>query len=327
MHRLVRIALTVSLLSLLAATSVAQHVAYQFKQTPHDSVTISAGDRPLLRYMHAPLNDATKEAREQTYKVFHHVFDPADGSRLVTKGPGGQYTHHRGLYFGWNKVSYGDGKKADVWHCSGDAFQSHEKFLKQDVTADKATQAVLIHWHGPLKEVFAEEERELQISSKAGASAQGTQIDFFSTVRTKAGPIMLDGDPQHAGFHFRADNEVAEKTKAQTYYLRPDGKDEPGKTRNWDHKGRDPRTVNLAWNAMSFMLGEQRYTALYIDHPQNPKEARYSERDYGRFGSYFEYQLTDATPLKVKYRVWLQRGELTVEQCSKLAAEFVSTTK
>jgi hypothetical protein len=45
--------------------------------------------------------------------------------------------------------------------------------------------------------------------------------------------VTLDGDPQHAGFHFRADNEVAAKTSKQTVFTRPDGTDQPGKTRNW----------------------------------------------------------------------------------------------
>ncbi len=148
----------------------------------------------------------------------------------------------------------------------------------------------------------------------------GTLLDFASRVESKVGKVKLDGDPQHAGFHFRADNEVAEKTKAQTYFLRPDGKGKPGETRNWpaqkDH-------VNLPWNAMSFVLGGERYTALYLDHPANPKEARFSERDYGRFGSYFEYELDEKKPLEVRYRLWLQKGEMTVAEAARLSADFV----
>ena len=49
--------------------------------------------------------------------------------------------------------------------------------------------------------------------------------------------MRLDGDPQHAGFHFRANQEVAKNGKENTYYLRPDGKGKLGDTRNWDPKG------------------------------------------------------------------------------------------
>jgi hypothetical protein len=104
---------------------------------------------------------------------------------------------------------------------------------------------------------------------------------------------------------------VSAKTPKQTYYLRPDGKGQPGATRNWPGQ---KQHVNLPWNAMSFVVGGQRYTALYLDKPTNPKEARFSERDYGRFGSYFEYNLSKEKPLEVNYRVWVQRGELTGEE-------------
>jgi hypothetical protein len=63
---------------------------------------------------------------------------------------------------------------------------------------------------------------------------------------------------------------------------------------------------------------------LRINHPDNTRETRGSERDYGRFGDYFEYDLTPGKPLKLKYRVWVQEGEMTVEQCSALASSFVN---
>ena len=76
--------------------------------------------------------------------------------------------------------------------------------------------------------------------------------------------------------------------------------------------------------AMSFMLKGKRYTVLYLDHPSNPKPARYSERAYGRFGSYFVADVTEDMPLNVKYRVWIQPGEMTGDECAKLSADFNS---
>ncbi|MFO0968182.1 MAG: DUF6807 family protein [Gemmataceae bacterium] len=107
----------------------------------------------------------------------------------------------------------------------------------------------------------------------------------------------------------------------QTYYLRPDGKGKLGETRNWDAKKGGP--VNLPWNVMSFVIDGQRYSVLYIDHPDNPGEKRYSERDYGRFGCYFAYDLTKEHPLHVRYRVWLQKGEMTAEQAEAMREAFV----
>jgi hypothetical protein len=301
-------------------TKTAPTPAFAWHDTPGEyaELTFGPSSRPVLRYMCKPLDESSKEAREQTYKVFHHLYDPA-GKLLVTKGPGGQYTHHRGLFFGFNRVSYGDGKKCDVWHCTGDAHQSHDGFLASEAGPVLGRHRVTVGWHGPGKETFATEQRELAVYQLPG----GHLVEFRSRVATNVGPVRLDGDPQHAGFHFRAAQEVAEKTKSQTYYLRPDGPGKLGETRNWDPKtGKGP--VNLPWNAMSFVIGGKRYTAVYLDHPRNPKEARYSERDYGRFGSYFEYDLTADRPLEVAYRVWLQEGEMTADQCTALSHDFVA---
>jgi hypothetical protein len=277
------------------------------------------GQRPVLRYAYRPLDESSKEAREQTYKIYHHLYSP-DGKHLLTKGPGGLFTHHRGLFYGFNRVSYDAGKaKADVWHCSGDAHQSHQGFLATEAGPVLGRHQLKIHWHGPGKKVFAEEQRELTVYHVPG----GQLVEFASRLASRAGKIMLDGDPQHAGFHFRAANEVAEKTKQQTYFLRPDGAGKTGATRNWDAKTRDPQSVNLPWNAMSFVVGGERFTAAYLDKPTNPKEARYSERDYGRFGSYFEHTLAEDKALDVNYRLWLQAGEMKVEEVRRLSQDFV----
>jgi len=114
---------------------------------------------------------------------------------------------------------------------------------------------------------------------------------------------------------------VADKTKDQTYFLRPDGKGEMGKERNYPQ---DKQMVNLPWNAMSFVVGGRRYTAAYLDRPANPKEARYSERTYGRFGSYFVAECSDAKPLTVAYRLWLQEGEMTADGVKARSEDFVN---
>ena len=75
---------------------------------------------------------------------------------------------------------------------------------------------------------------------------------------------------------------------------------------------------------MSFVVGGKRYSVLRINHPSNPKETRGSERDYGRFGDYFEFDLTPSTPLKLRYRIWVQEGEMTQEECEKMEASFIA---
>lgn len=280
-----------------------------------DGDRLTFGGDPVALYVRPELDESSPEAREQTFKPFHHLFAP--NGRLLTKGPGGLFTHHRGLFFGYNRVRYGEGKEADVWHARGKAYQSHREAISEEAGPVLARHRLEIGWHGQEGEIFAIETREVTIY----ATEEGHFVDFAAKVETRAGRVELDGDPQHAGVHFRADNHVADVSKDQTYYLRPDGRGEPGQTRNWEPKtGEGP--VNLPWNAMSFVIDDDRFTVAYLDHPRNPKEARYSERDYGRFGSYFEYELTDETPLEVRYRLWIQPGELTGERAAALDADF-----
>ena len=97
-------------------------------------------------------------------------------------------------------------------------------------------------------------------------------LDWSTELTTKLDKVRLDGDPQHAGFHFRATQEVSKETAKKTYYLRPDGKGKEGETRNWDAKDKkDAKTVNLPWDACCFETGGKRWTALRINAPRQPE--------------------------------------------------------
>jgi hypothetical protein len=287
---------------------------FEWRDTPSRYSELSWASRPVLRYMYEALDDSTPERRDETYKVYHHVYDPR-GRRFLTKGPGGLFPHHRGLFYGFNRISYGD-RRADVWHCRDGEFQAHESFLAAEAGPVIGRHRLAISWHGQDGGVFAQEEREMSVVQVP----RGVLIEFASRLSSTVGKVQLAGDPQHAGFQFRATQDVPDKTKDRTYYLRPDGRDQPGSFRNWPD---NVEQVNLPWNALSFVVDDQRYTCCYLDHPENPKPARYSERDYGRFGSDFEYELDEGKPLLVKYRLWLQEGEMTVEQVREHSDTFV----
>jgi hypothetical protein len=281
---------------------------FSWHDTKNDFMDLKFGDRPVLRYMYTTFDDSTKEKRDLTYKVYHHLYDP-EGKLLVTKGPGGMFPHHRGLYYGFNNITYGN-KKADIWHCTGDAYQSHEKFVASEAGPVLGRHRLEIAWHGVKKEVFAKEERELTVYNVPG----GQLVEFAARLNSTGEKIKLDGDPQHAGFQFRAAQEVAEKTAKQTYYVRPDGIGKPGEAK---------QDGDYPWKAMSFVLGQDRFTACYLDKPTNPKPAKYSERDYGRFGSYFVAEATPEKPLDVNYRVWLQKGEMKQPDVAAQSTNFV----
>jgi hypothetical protein len=286
-----------------------------------DFTELRFGTRPVLRYHYRAYDEGSKESRNRTYKVFHHLFSPK-GDVLTTGGlsddPDVHSPHHRGIFYGFNRIRYGDGKTADTWHCTNGAYQAHDRFLAIEAGPVLGRHRLAISWHGQDKQAFLQEERELTVYNVPG----GQLVEFASRLRPSAGSVKLDGDPQHAGVQFRADNEVFAKTSDQTIFIRPDGAGKPGETRNWDPNTRKG-PVNMPWNAMSFVLKSKRYTVAYLDHPKNPKEARFSEREYGRIGSYFEYTLEKDKPLTVNYRFWLQDGLMKLEEIAALSTNFI----
>jgi hypothetical protein len=297
------------------APDTAAGEGFVWNDTAGKHVDLLLGKRPVLRYMYqAYENDPAK--RDLNNKPFHHLFDPA-GQRLVTKGQGGFETHHQGLFFGFTSCTF-DGGKCNTWYCHDGEHELHKKFAAQTAGPVLGRHRMEIDWNDRDGKTFCRELRELSAYAVNG----GTLVEFASRLRSVRGTVVLDGDPHHAGFQFRADDELNKRRK-EVYFLRTTGKGTLGEEKN------DKSMVSLPWNAMSFMLGETRFTALYIDHPRNPKPAPYSERTYGRFGSTPGKQTLreDGPPLELNYRIWLQAGELTVEQAAAHATAFTEPPK
>ena len=113
-----------------------------------------------MKCMYEALDDESAERRAETCKVYHHLFSPT-GCCLITKGPGGLYPHHRGLFYGFNKISYGDGQTADVWHCRDGESQTHEETISRICGPVFGRDVNRIWWRGKDGEPFAEELREM----------------------------------------------------------------------------------------------------------------------------------------------------------------------
>ncbi len=315
---------------------------YRVVEKPNDYVDVVRHNHTLVRFINKKHDE---KDHYLTFKPFHQVFAPSWGipEKEINLTSGAHpktaeflFPHHRGIFYGFNKITYGDKKTADIWHGEKNVYSQCDKIMI-DNNFSKAfgRYTAAISWHGMDGATFAEEQRELTVFdvSDAEKKSAATMIDLVSVLTTKLDKVKLDGDPQHAGLHFRAAQDVAmtieaEKAAAkkenrpvklpETYYLRPDGQGKPGEYRNWDAKAKEPKAINLPWNACSFVTQGKRYTVLRMSHPDNPKDSRGSERDYARFGDYFEYELTPKTPLKVQYRFWIQPGEMTKDQCEAL---------
>jgi hypothetical protein len=307
--------------SLLAADETFSWV----EDADHKTCELRLGDQPVVRYMYA-YDPSTKESLHDTYKAYHHVFGPGTGTR-ITKGPGGEFTHHRGLYVAWNKTGY-EGKSSDFWHCTKGDHQKHIRFVDRSADAKRGAMTSEIHWADADDKPVIVEHRTLEVAKLAvdGQEGHGWTIDFRSRLESRRGSITLDGDRQHAGFQFRADQPVAESKGAR--YVRPAGFPEQADAFQVDDRNAPEGHINLNWLTMTYELAGQRYNIQYCEDPALPKPSRYSERPYGRFGAFFKTTLEADKPLTLRYRVYVTTGDTpTREACQKRYDEFAAGLK
>jgi hypothetical protein len=270
---------------------------YKWVKKGQYSTQLTKDGKSLIQYEHPAFNI---ENRESTYKPFHHVFDPETGT-LITKGIGGLYSHHRGIYFGYNKISINGAEPIDIWHNHNGEHSEHSEIIEEIAGPVLGGHTVRIEWKDTLAQTFAIETRTIRVFY---AESQMI-IDFQSILRSSGSDtIELNGDRHHAGVQFRAANEVSENTES-TFYTRPANLNHVSPTHEIDSID----IHDLPWNAMTFTLNEKSYTVAYLSHPSNPKGSEMSERRYGRFGEFFPYTITPENPLEVKYRFIITQGQ------------------
>lgn len=271
---------------------------FEWSEAGKNSSRLSFNGQGVLQYEHP---DFDTSRHMNTHKPFHHVFKPT-GDEFITKGDSaGLYPHHRGIFFGYRNITVGD-KEVNVW-AGRNGFSEHAEVIEQYAGPVMGGHEVKIHWKDGDGENFIEERREV----RAFRQPEGQSlIDFQSTLRTLGGPVMLDGDRQHAGVHFRAAEIVAER-RDETRYIRPANLSHVAATD--EIKGED--IYDLPWNAINYVVDESgnKITVAYMSHPENPDDAEMSERLYGRFGEFFPYEVTENDPLNIKYRFWVKEGE------------------
>lgn len=313
-----------ALLALLLLFDAAPASArFSWTDTEGKQLELTFQNRPVARYVYEAIDESSPQRRDETYKPFCHIYRPDKREDFLTKGPGGKFTHHRGIYYGFSKISYTDRdgkqwKNVDTWHCRK-AHQVHRSFAAKEADEKSAHFTSVIDWVGDDGQVFATEERTMRFSYPV----KDLVVDFESKLTPTVPSLRLDGDPQHAGFHFRAHNDVHDVSPNATYYIRPgSGIGQPGIAINWTPKTDNDQTRDLPWKGMCFLLDNKFFTVAYLDHPGNPKPARASERQYGRFGTYFATDVIPEKPLSVRYRLVIRQGEMTVEEITKLSEDF-----
>ena len=279
-----------AIVACLTATTPAAEKSDGFRHEEGQTLDILRDGKPLVRYMYA-FDDSDARTRESTYKAYHHVFDPS-GQNVITKGPGGKFTHHRGIFIGWSKLGHA-GKRYDTWHMKNSSIV-HRKFVRTEATADRASVTSLIHWNNPEGEPMIEETRTLTVHFTDDTAH--LLADFETELKAVNGDVELNGDPEHAGVQYRPHNDVV-SNKSSKYTFHAD-----------DVNPKSDR--DLPWVALTYQVNEGVYTVQHMRHPDNPGKSLYSAyRDYGRFGNFFVTTIPDGETLTLRYRFRIITGE------------------
>jgi hypothetical protein len=289
---------------MLSTVPSAARADYSFADTPGDHLDILKDGKPLLRWQYA-FDKSTPERLHDTYKPYLHFLD-SEGKEPITKGPGGDFTHHRGWFLGWSKITTPDGGSVDRWHMKGGNI-IQQKILSKKAEKDSATFTVLLHWEGKTEAPILEEERTFTVLP-APAPAY-VQVEMSTQIKALTGETKLDGDPEHAGLQFRPAGNI-ERPLTSYIYPKPDA--DP-------HKDRD-----YPWVAENMTVNGKRYSVAFLNHPDNPTDTPISAyRDYGRFGAFFHTVVPANGKVSLKGRILVSEGTaLSPEQIQKAANAF-----
>ena len=241
---------------------------------------------------------------EGQIKPFLHVFG-ADGELVTNPGldksgkGAGLFNHHRGIFIGWNRVS-SDLGKYDMWHKGGSGNARYDIVKFENVTGKTSAKIVAhIKWRATKKDDQGNDVmiRELRTFNVSRPKNEYTQIDASFEMLAERN-VSLSGDLQHAGVHFRAHTEVANRKGETSYLWEP--KSAKGKGRVIDDKHE--------WVRLLFPIGKRWYTAQEMNSPNNGVK-ELSWRDYGRFGYFLPKDLKKGDPFNLNFRFVVQEVE------------------
>ena len=266
---------------------------FALQDAPGKYLDVSLDGRVVARYVYA-CDRSTPQRQEETNKPYLHVFD-AEGKAPITKGPGGLYTHHRGIFIGWQQILFQD-ERYNHWEM-GNGPIVHQKFLVQEAGPEQATVASLTHWNDIAGKPIIEEQRTMAFHRAPGPFR--LMIDFAATLNAPRGNVRLEADPEHGGVQYRPADESEGLVKKETVYVFP------------KEHAEVMSNVDYPWVGETYTLKGKHYSVVDLNHPHNPKGTKFSAyRDYGRFGAYVKAEIASGQSLTLKYRFLVADGPM-----------------
>jgi len=288
----------------LFATAVAHGAAFTFSKT-NNHLDILRNGKIWLRTMTTPYSS---KHPEDTYKVFTHIYDFA-GKAPITKGPGGKYSHHRGLFIGWRDTRH-NGDPSDTWHMKN-ASQRHRAWKSTGIEGDAAVQVEAVDWCDERGKTFLHETRTIRVQPGAN---DARIIDFESELAPVNCDVEFRGDPHHGGMQVRLANEVIDHPDTTRFIL-------PKGASRLDYD----RVVGAWWVCCSAVINGSRYWILHMTPQSNPTgQPVYAIRPYGRLGAFFEPDVSKGEKLDLRFRIIVSKMQLDREQCQALYDSYRS---
>ena len=300
---------TVTCTATLTSGKAKRKETFSFRETPGKHFDVLLNSKPVTRYM-CERDTTDDDTKHNTYKVYNHVFDET-GEKFLTKGAGGKFTHHRGIFIGFSRTT-ADGKKFDTWHMRNN-IQKHVKIASKTAGPVLARYTATINWNEGEDKPIITEQREITLYNQGDSAIM--LMDFRTKLTAVRGDTILDGDPEHAGCQYRPHNDVAGNKSAKYLFH----KDKPNLKKDKD----------LPWAALTYKLNDKQYHVQHMSGPAIPKGNTYSAyRDYGRFGAYFKKPIAKGETLELRYRFYVAKGDMPDrKEFAKRYAAFATPPK
>lgn len=282
-----------------------------FDESDKDRIAVVESGRGVLTFVRGAVLAAGVQGRYRRCGYLHPVYD-LDGAVLTDDFPR-DHPHHRGLSWAWPRVEY-VGHRYDMWHIA-DLKRRFKKVLHREAGPVCAVLRVANEW--VLKDHAAVDELIEFCVWRAGEV--GRAVDVFLTLTARDRPVVIGGrlteSKGYGGFNVRF------APRRDTVLFGPNG--------------RQPDVVNrvpMAWSdlAARFVAGSDRVSGLAIfEGPDNPGfPSGWSNRTYGYLNPAWpglgKHQLVQGRPLRLRYRVWIHRGDAIAGKAVQAQKVFAS---
>ncbi len=290
-----------------ARTVWAASSPFRISQQP-DYVTIYEGELPVLRYVRGEIlaPGVPEDRRRSTY--VHPVYS-LDGKPLTDDFPADHH-HHRGMSWMWLKVVSGE-LSGDLWTLKG-VHQRFERLITPAIYDDSVLLRVRNGWyHDASGRKLLDETVSLRVHR---ADGKLRLIDCELRLSASTDPVTIGVSATgYSGFGIRFAEGADKQIRVPSGLI---SKDEDRKPHQWaDYSSR-------------FSGQPGRDGIAILDNSRNPNSPPgWTLRFYGYINPAFtsaasDYTIEPGSPLTLRYRVVVHRGDLTAAELQRLYDDY-----